>query len=128
MRAIVCAVCVLLVPTGCSQTSLLGVELDYSCTSDGVAQTSELAKEINEAIGPGLDSHMEAHGCDSTPNGVYEFAFAAKQPIIDQFMCQTADLVVFEDSADEWLCWAESGRFALYSSYDVGTTAVEVLP
>jgi len=105
----------------------LGIEVEYSCTDDGVAQTKALAKEIIRAIGPGHEDSLESHGCDSTPSGYYNFAFSAKEPIIDRFHCQTADLVVFIDTADEWLCKAESGPFVLYSSFDVGAVAVEVL-
>lgn len=107
---------------------MLGIEVDYSCTDDGVAQTRALAKEIIGAVGPGSKSALGSHGCDSTPSGYYNFDFTAKQAIIDRFDCQTADLVVYVDLADEWLCWAESGRFTLYSSFDVSVVAVEVLP
>lgn len=113
---------------GCSVNQMAGVDFEYSCTDDGVAKTLDLAQEVGETIQPGYTASMEqnAHGCDSTTRGVYNFALATKPTIVARFGCRDdSNLDVYKGGMR---CRAKAGYFALYPIREDGVVFIEALP
>jgi hypothetical protein len=62
----------------------------YSCTDAGIEKTLEVAQEVGSTVSPGYVASAadNAHGCDSTQHGVYEFELGAKPEIVQNFKCR----------------------------------------
>jgi hypothetical protein len=93
-----------------SSCSISSPNVAFSCTDAGRAKTMKIAHEIKDEIVPkGATSADHAHGCDDTPNGVYDVWSVDRDAIESAFNCRH-DSSVHEN----WmLCVAKGGQFAL---------------
>lgn len=107
--------------SGCWSSS---ADVAFSCTDAGVARTRQVSREIAGTLGAAHPvssaGHGYGHGCDSTPNGVYDFLSIDRDAIAAAFGCR-ADGSLTEG----WTrCSAAGGPFSLAP----GTATIEVLP
>jgi hypothetical protein len=111
---------------GCFLVLVTGAAPDpaFSCTEAGVTRTQQISGEIADELGGAHPvssaGHGLSHGCDSTPNGVYDFTAIGRDAIAAAFGCRPD-----ESLAEGWKrCSAAHGPFSLSAE----TATIEVLP